>query len=101
MKTNEWRYDFSSEKNQQLIETRNISFEEVIVAIEQNAIIDILPHPNPRKYPNQKLLILEIDHYIYVVPYVEQNENSIFLKTIFKHRKLTKQYLEGKYHAKK
>ncbi len=42
------------------------------------------------------MYILDIDGYVYVVPFVTQDVNSIFLKTIFPQRKLTKQYLRGK-----
>ena len=88
-------YNFSTEKNQQLIKDRHISFEEVIMAIQEGRLLDILPHPNQVKYPHQKVYVLDINCYVYVVPFVRQDENSVFLKTIFPHRKLTKQYLKG------
>lgn len=50
-------YEFSAEKNQQLISERGISFEEVIAAIEEGLILDIIPHPNSAKYPNQMIYI--------------------------------------------
>jgi len=90
---NRRKYDFSSEKNQQLIRERGISFEEIIMAIETGALLDVIPHPNTKKYPNQKVYVLNINNYVYAVPFVRQDSNSIFLKTIFPHRKLTKQYL--------
>jgi hypothetical protein len=93
-------YDFSAEKNQQLIKERNISFEEVIMAIEEGAVLEIVPHPNPVKYPNQKIYIIQINNYIYLVPFVKKSKNEIFLKTIFPNRKLTKQYLGGNDHEK-
>jgi len=93
-------YHFSAEKNQQLIRERGISFEEVIAAIEEGALLDILPHPNPARYPNQKIYVLNINNYVCLVPFVMKDNNTIFLKTIFPHRKLTKQYLRGKQYAK-
>jgi hypothetical protein len=98
--TQKHQYDFSPEKNQQLISERNISFEEVVMAIEEGEILDILPHPNPAKYPNQKIYVLNINAYVYMVPFVRKDENTVFLKTIFPHRKLTKQYLRGNNHEK-
>ena len=89
-------YDFSPEKNEYLIKERGMSFEEVIMAIEAGAVLDILPHPNPAKYPNQEMYILEINGYVYVVPFVTENDHQVFLKTIFPQRKLTKYYLKGK-----
>lgn len=88
-------YEFSSEKNQSLIKERIISFEEVIAAIESGAVLDILPHQNPIKYPNQKIYVLNINNYVYLVPFVRKDKETVFLKTIFPHRKLTKQYLRG------
>jgi uncharacterized DUF497 family protein len=96
------QYDFSAEKNQQLIKQRGISFEEVIMAIEQGAILDILPHPSPAKYPNQEIYVLNINNYVYLVPFVRKDKNTVFLKTIFPHRQSTKHYLRGdKYEKEK
>ncbi len=66
------------------------------MAIEAGAVLDILPHPNLAKYPNQEMYILEINGYVYVVPFVTENDHQVFLKTIFPQRKLTKYYLKGK-----
>ena len=87
-------YSFSTEKNRLLIEERGISFEEVILVIEEGGILDILPHPNSDKYPNQKIYVLNINNYVHLVPFVRQDAYHVFLKTIFPHRKLTKQYLK-------
>ena len=88
MKTINW----NTEKNQQLIEGRNISFEDVVFYLQQGDILDIIEHPNADKYPNQRIFVLNIDNYIYLVPYVE-NRKEIFLKTIIPSRKATKAYL--------
>lgn len=61
--------------------------------ILQDQYLDILEHPNQGKYSNQKIFVINIDNYIYLVPFVI-NEKRIFLKTIFPSRKATKQYLE-------
>ena len=100
--TEQKKYDFSAEKNQQLIKERGISFEEVIAAIGEGAVLDILPHPNPVKYPNQKVYVLNMNNYVCLVPFVKKDENTVFLKTIFPHRKLTKHYLKrGLYEKEK
>ncbi len=85
---------WKEEKNNWLKANRNISFEDVELAILENRILDILEHHNKEKYPNQKLLIVEINNYAYVVPYTEIGED-IFLITIFPSRKFTKKYLRG------
>ena len=90
MKTINW----NSEKNQQLSDERGISFEDVVVYIQQNALLDIVEHPNKERYPNQCMFVLDIDGYVYLVPYIE-TEEEIFLKTIIPSRKATKVCLKG------
>ena len=82
-------------KNQQLIDERGVSFEDVVVYIQQGEILDIVEHPNKEKYPNQRIFVLNIDDYVYLVPYVEDRK-EIFLKTIIPSRKATKLYLGSK-----
>jgi hypothetical protein len=88
-------YDWSDEKNELLKKLRGVSFEQVILAIVSGDLIDRIKHPNPDKYPNQKVLLVRIENYIYSVPYVEDDE-KIFLKTIIPNSKATKRYLGGK-----
>lgn len=86
--------NWSQEKNRELIQERDISFEVVARYIEAGDILDICVHPNKEKYPGQKLFIIQIKEYVYVVPFVE-TDTEIFLKTIFPSRKATKEYVEG------
>ncbi len=84
---------WSQDKNQFLKNTRGISFEEIEQAIRNGQIINSINHPNQQKYPNQKQLHLRINDYIYVVPYVQtQLPNTVFLKTAYASRKMTKLY---------
>ena len=55
--------------------------------------IDIIDHPNGLKYPNQKIYIIDLNGYVYLVPFVRKDTQTIFLKTIFPNRKLTSKYL--------
>lgn len=84
--------DWNEEKNWKLKAEREISFEDVIVALEAGGLLDIIEHPNPKEYPNQKVLVVNIGNYVYLVPFVESKE-KYFLKTIFPSRKMTKKYL--------
>lgn len=84
---------FSREKNKELMEERGISFETIVHAILEDRILDTYDHPNKNKYGGQKIYILEIDGYAWVVPYVEEKDH-IFLKTAFPSRKATKHYLK-------
>jgi uncharacterized DUF497 family protein len=79
-------------KNERLKFERSVSFEEVLVAIAEGDTLDDSIHPNQGKYPNQRLLVVKIKEYAYLVPYVE-TDTEIFLKTIIPSRKATKQYL--------
>jgi len=85
-------YTFSREKNLKLIEERNISFEEIIALIEDDQIVDILEHPNQKKYGNQKIYVISFRNYLYLVPFVIDSEGNIFLKTIIPSRKAKKKY---------
>ncbi|MGB5295603.1 MAG: toxin, partial [Thermoanaerobaculia bacterium] len=81
-----------SEKNEQLRRDRGITFEEVVFHIERGDILDLLEHPNKERYPGQRVFILEVESYAYIVPFVE-SESEVFLKTIIPSRKATKKYL--------
>ena len=85
-------FDWSDKKNETLKQLRGVSFEQVELAIASGDLIDRVTHPNPAKYPDQKIFLVRIEDYIYSVPYVEDNE-KIFLKTIIPNRKATKKYL--------
>ncbi|SMN00694.1 hypothetical protein SPONN_1910 [uncultured Candidatus Thioglobus sp.] len=88
-------YQWNKEKNLWLKEVRGISFEQVVMHIENGELLDIIKHPNSEKYAKQKILIIKINNYIYTVPFVESADNY-FLKTIIPNRAFTKKYLGGK-----
>jgi hypothetical protein len=52
-----------------------------IAQVEKKHLLDIVEHPNQEKYKGQKIFIVNIDQYAYLVPFVE-SEQEIFLKTI-------------------
>ncbi|MEW6401377.1 MAG: toxin [Chloroflexota bacterium] len=87
-------FAWNEEKNELLKEERQISFEDVVFYISQGFLLDVLEHPNHEKYQGQKIFVVEIDEYAYLVPFVE-DEREIFLKTIIPSRKATKKYLKG------
>jgi hypothetical protein len=94
-------FRWNPEKNEALSVARGLSFETIVVAIESNGLLDILAHPNPAKYPGQRILVVAVDDYVYLVPYVDE-QDYFFLKTIIPSRKATRDYLnQGKPHAKK
>ncbi len=85
-------FDWNNEKNKELLKERGISFEEIVFCIMHDGLLDIIEHPNKTKYPNQNIFIVDIDEYVYLVPFAE-DEEVIFLKTIIPSRKMTKKYL--------
>lgn len=87
--------DWDNGKNQRLKKERGISFEEIKIAVESEKVLDVFDHPNQKRYPGQQIMAVEINNYVYLVPFIEGREN-FFLKTIFPSRKATKKYLRSK-----
>lgn len=85
-------FRWNHEKNEALKIERRISFEEIVLAIEANGLLDELRHPNQDNYPNQFVFVVALDDYAYLVPYVEEAD-YYFLKTIIPSRKATREYL--------
>jgi len=85
-------FDWDEEKNQSLKENRNISFEEIVLSIANDQLLDVVEHHDKTKYPNQKIFIVEVRKYVYIVPFVE-SDKGFFLKTIYPSRKATRIYL--------
>ena len=89
------RFAWDHDKNARLRAERNVSFEDVVAHIQVGHLLDIVAHPNPERYPGQRIFIVDIDDYAYLVPFVE-DEHEVFLKTIIPSRKATRAYLRGK-----
>ena len=85
-------FDWDDDKNEWLKRERGISFEDVVFAIDEGKLLGILRHPNHKEYKGQRIYIVEIEDYAFVVPYVE-SDACIFLKTVFPSRKYTRMYL--------
>jgi uncharacterized DUF497 family protein len=90
MKTFSW----NDEKNALLKAERQISFDEIVLYIEMGFLLDVLENPDQEKYKGQKIFVVQIENYVYLVPFVE-TETEVFLKTIIPSRKATKIYLKG------
>lgn len=83
---------WSAEKSLALKAERGVSFEEVLSAISQGGLLCVMDHPNRKKYGHQKMLVVRIRDYAYLVPCVE-SDREIFLKSIMPSRKATRQFL--------
>jgi hypothetical protein len=88
-------FEWDEKKNAWLKETRDISFEEIVLAIENDNLLDTLPHPNQVKYPHQHIYIVAIREYIYCVPFVRKDTRTLFLKTVYPSR-IAKQRYQSK-----
>lgn len=86
-------FDWDKKKSKKLKEERGISFEEIYVLIQEDKILEVIDHPNQKQHPNQKIILVVIEEYIYMIPFVE-DEKKYFLKTIIPSRKMTKNYLK-------
>jgi uncharacterized DUF497 family protein len=85
-------FRWNHEKNEALKIQRGISFEEIVLAIEADGLLDEVRHTNQDKYPNQSILVIALEAYVYLVPYVEEPD-YYFLKTVIPSRKATRDYL--------
>jgi uncharacterized DUF497 family protein len=85
-------FRWNPEKNDALKQARGVSFESMVVAIETGGLLDIMAHPNGQKYPRQRVLVVAHDRYVYLVPFVEE-QDFFFLKTVIPSRKATRDYL--------
>ncbi len=90
MKSISW----SPEKNALLKAQRGVSFEDVVFHIMAGDILDTFDHPNQMRYPGQQVHVVAIENYVYLIPFVE-SEEEVFLKTVIPSRKATKTYLGG------
>ena len=86
------QFRWAPEKNDILKRERGVSFEEITVAVEAGALLEIVPHPNPAKYPRQKVMVVELAGYAYLVPFVEEVDHY-FLKTIIPSRTATRMFI--------
>jgi uncharacterized DUF497 family protein len=87
-------FEWDGVKNAKLKEERGISFEEIVFHIGRGDILDILEHPNQDRYMGQKMFVINVEGYAYLVPFLE-TEDEVVLKTIIPSRKATKRYLGG------
>jgi hypothetical protein len=83
--------NWNTEKSLKLKESRGICFEDMVFYIEKGDILDDYLHPNQKRYPGQRIMVIGINNYAYLVPYVE-DEEELFLKTIIPSKKATENY---------
>ena len=85
------KFEWNPDKNEQLKKERNISFEQILFHLSEGDLWKVADHPNQEDYPSQRIYFVIVDGYIYLVPFVIDDEYT-FLKTIIPSRKATKDY---------
>lgn len=90
-------YSWGVEKNDRLKADggRHVCFEDIVVALESGGLLDDIEHKNKIKYPHQRMFVVLVSGYVYVVPYVRQDDGGCFLKTAYPSRVLNRLYLAG------
>ena len=88
-------FSWSNEENEKLKQQRGISFEEVVFHIERGDVLDVVEHPDQAKYPGQRFFVIDVEEYVYLVPFIG-TAHEYFLKTIIPSRKATRKYLAGR-----
>lgn len=86
-------FTWDAEKNDWLMKVRGISFERVVHLIEHGGLLDVIAHPNPSRYPGQRILVVNVDDYVHLIPFTE-SDDQYFLRTVIPSRKATQRYLE-------
>ena len=88
-------FAFNPEKNELLRRKRGVTFPMIIEAIAEKGVLLEFAHPNQAKYPGQRIMVVELEGYVYCVPYVTEGD-TWFLKTIYPSRQF-KYLLEGEH----
>jgi len=88
-------FRWNNEKNEWLKEHRGVCFEQVVILLEREDVLEVIEHPNQEDYPGQRIAIVRINDYAYLVPYVQEGE-EIFLKTIIPSRRARNKYVRVK-----
>lgn len=86
-------FRWNAEKNELLRPFHGVSFESIAVAVQADGLLDIVEHPNRAKYPNQQVLVVSFDGYVYLAPFIEEAD-CYFLKTVIPSRKATRDYFQ-------
>ena len=90
------KFLWNENKNDSLKHARKISFEQIILSIENKQVVDVMEHPNQKKYKGQIFILVESNNYVYVVPAsISDSGEECHLKTIYPSRKYTNKFLRG------
>ena len=85
-------YDWMPDKDEWLRRNRGVSFDDVVYHLEHGGFLADIPHPNRERHPGQRLYVVHIDEYVYLVPFYRDGDVES-LRTVYPSRKYTRDYL--------
>ena len=85
-------YYWDTEKDAWLRRTRGVSFEDLAREIEHGGLLATVDHHNPIRHPGQRIFIVNVRNYAYMVPF-EETDAGIFLRTAYPNGDATRHYL--------
>lgn len=85
------KFRWDETKNKKLKKERNLSFEDVIDAITNDDFYGIFENQS-KNHPTQRVLLVKINGYPCIVPFIE-SDSELILKTIIPDRRF-KKYLK-------
>jgi hypothetical protein len=69
-------FRWSESEHAQLRRGRDLSFEEVVIAMASGHLVDVLPHPNTAKYGHQQVFVVILRGYAHLVPFVDAPDHG-------------------------
>jgi hypothetical protein len=80
---------WNAEKDFWLQEHRGVSFQEIATCILSDNLVDMIENPSR---DGQEAFVIRFRKYVWVVPFVVESDNAIFLKTAYPSRKMNAQF---------
>ena len=85
-------YIWDDAKNEWLRRNRGLSFDDVVYHLEHGGLLADIPHPNQARHPDQRLYVVQIEDYAYLVPFYRDGDVES-LRTVYPSRKYTRAYI--------
>ena len=85
-------YTWDDDKNEWLRRNRGLSFDDVVYRITHGGLLADIPHPNQVRHPDQRLYVVRIEDYAYLVPFYRDGDVAS-LRTAYPSRKYTRAYI--------
>jgi hypothetical protein len=80
---------WNAEKDLWLQEHRGVSFQDIAACILSDNLVDMIEN---QSRGGQEAFVIRFQEYIWVVPFVIEDDESIFLKTAYPSRKMNARF---------